>query len=309
LRKSKLQGVTVPGDVERIVTALFADDTMAYLSEQDSFHDLQSVLDRWCLGARARFNVEKTDVIPIGTKTFRDALVGRTSPSSLGVTIPLGVRIVPDGELIRSLGAWIGNTKNEDEPWMRMISTIKQNLQYWTRRKPTLYGRKLIVGMEVGSRSQFLAKAQPMSDEVEDRLTKVTAEFMAAGERHPRIGRETLYLPLAKGGLNLLDVSARNEAIDLTYLKQYVSSGAARPRWTIVADAIFARKTAASAKAVEDSAKVNTLIQSWKASTHPVVGLSRDLKRMLQTANRYNAALAPVNPAEGFKGSMPVWYH
>ncbi|KAI0700489.1 hypothetical protein C8T65DRAFT_543347, partial [Cerioporus squamosus] len=106
-----------------------------------------------------------------------------------------------------------------------------------------------------------------------------------------------------------LDVSARNEAIDLTYLKQYVSSGAARPRWTIVADAIFARKTAASAKAVEDSAKVNTLIQSWKASTHPVVGLSRDLKCMLQTANRYNAALAPVNPAEGFKGSMPVWYH
>ncbi|TFK84938.1 hypothetical protein K466DRAFT_449709, partial [Polyporus arcularius HHB13444] len=309
LRRSALRGVAVRGDLERLITALFADDTTVYLSEHDSYDDLQAILDRWCVAARARFNVEKTDVLPIGSPAFRKEMVERVSDTALGRSIPASVRVVNEGEMIRSLGAWIGNCKNDDAPWMAMIAKIEKNLEFWVRRKPTMLGRKLIVGMEVGGRSQFLAKAQPMSEKVETRLKTIVARFMANGERVPRIGRETLYQPPTVGGLNLLDVVARNEAIDAVHLKEYLSTGLSRPRWAVVADAIFARSTMAASRNVEDTAKVNAFLQTWKVSTHATAGLGRDLSRIVKVARKYNVTLAPLTVTGAFAEGMPVWYH
>ena len=43
-RQSALVGFKIKREVERLVTTLFADDTTVYLSEQDSFDDLQLIL-------------------------------------------------------------------------------------------------------------------------------------------------------------------------------------------------------------------------------------------------------------------------
>ncbi|TFK91865.1 hypothetical protein K466DRAFT_470591, partial [Polyporus arcularius HHB13444] len=229
LRQSNLSGMMISGDPERLITMLFADDTTVYLDENDSFAEMQGILDLWCKGARARFNVEKTEVLPAGSREFREMMETRTSTTTLGRSIPPEVRIIRDGELIRSLGAWIGNACDEDTPWRKMIQVLEKNLGYWTRRKPTLHGRKLIVGMEVGGRSQFLAKAQPMSDLIEKRLRTIVTHFVNNGDKHPRVGRDTLYKQTSHGGLNLLDVVARNEAIDAVWLKEYLMSGDGRP--------------------------------------------------------------------------------
>lgn len=309
LRESTLRGMEIMGDTERLITTLFADDTTVYLNETDSFKEMQDILDRWCTAARARFNVEKTEVLPVGTPKYRLELAERASSSILGMSIPASIKVVRDGELIRSLGAWIGNACDEDAPWIRMIQVLEKNLGFWTRRKPTLNGRKLIVGMEIGGRTQFLAKAQPMSEAIEKRLRTMVTFFMNNGDSHPRVGRDTLYKPVASGGLNLLDVVARNEAIDAVWLREYLLGGADRPRWAVVADAILARSTTAAARNVEDLAKVNTFTQTWSVSTHHSVGLRRDLRRMMKTATKYNLAISTNNPTEVFKAALPMWYH
>ncbi len=307
LRKSSLRGMQVKGDPERLIAALFADDTTVYLDESDDYADLQNILERWCAGARARFNHEKTDVLPVGTVQFRTDMAERRATSMLSRTIPASVRIVKDGELIRSLGAWIGNNCDEDVPWIRMIQVLERNLTFWSRRNPTLNGRKLIVGMEIGGRSQFLAKAQPMSSKIERRLESMVGTFMANGEKRPRIGRDTLYKPIEKGGLKVLDICARNEAIDTMWLKEYLRDAPGRPRWAIVADAI--RSTVAAARNVEDSAKMNAFIQTWRVSMHHKAGLGEDLRRMVKVATKYNLEVSVRNPSEEFKTAMPVWYH
>ncbi len=309
LRKSNLRGMTINGEAERLITTLFADDTTVFLDEHDDFMEMQGVLDKWCAGARARFNVEKTEVLPVGTEAHRQGMSMRTGRSKLCLSIPVTVRVIKDGELIRSLGAWIGNKCDGDEPWRKMLLTLEKNLQHWTRRKPTMYGRKLIVGMEVGGRTQFLAKAQPMSEKIEKRLETMVAEFITNGEKRPRVGRDTMYKPVAEGGLNLLDVKARNEAIDVVWLREYLCGTNGRQRWAGVADAIFAHTTVAAARNVDDLAKVNAFTQTWKISTHHTAGLSCDLKRLAKVAEKYNLRIEAPNPAETFKEAMPVWYH
>ncbi|KAL1751422.1 hypothetical protein FB107DRAFT_222095, partial [Schizophyllum commune] len=46
-------------------------DTTVYLTEEDDFSVLQRVLDKWCIASKARFNVGKTEIIPIGNKRYR----------------------------------------------------------------------------------------------------------------------------------------------------------------------------------------------------------------------------------------------
>jgi hypothetical protein len=54
-----------------IKITLFADDTNLFLSKDNRLDYIQGILDMWCKVSEARFNIEKTEVIPIGRKTHR----------------------------------------------------------------------------------------------------------------------------------------------------------------------------------------------------------------------------------------------
>ncbi|KAI9068535.1 hypothetical protein FKP32DRAFT_1529749, partial [Trametes sanguinea] len=115
--------------------------------------------------------------------------------------LPDSARITREGEAVRILGAWIGNSVDPEAAWRPMISKIKLNLERWTHRNPSLYGRRLIVGLELGSRTQFLTAAQGMPAAVEDELAKAALSFIWDGQKHPPVARDTLYAPIAEGGL------------------------------------------------------------------------------------------------------------
>jgi hypothetical protein len=71
LRASNLKGYDIPGLEERLIVNLFADDTTVFLSKTDKFSDLQNILDLWCTASTAKFNINKTAIIPIGTEEYR----------------------------------------------------------------------------------------------------------------------------------------------------------------------------------------------------------------------------------------------
>ena len=78
IRQSNLVGFKVQGQLERTIVSLFADDTTVYLSENDNIGDLYAILQTWCIASGAKFNLEKTEVILIGTKEYR-AQVSQTA--------------------------------------------------------------------------------------------------------------------------------------------------------------------------------------------------------------------------------------
>jgi hypothetical protein len=71
LQKSNLKGIKVPGLVDRILASLFADDTLLYLSEKNSIEKVNRIIDKFCKASTAKFNIKKTEILPIGTKEYR----------------------------------------------------------------------------------------------------------------------------------------------------------------------------------------------------------------------------------------------
>ncbi|KAJ3875234.1 hypothetical protein F5051DRAFT_462139 [Lentinula edodes] len=163
-----------------------------YLSKDDDFGSLQIILDKWCLASGAKFNISKTEIVPIGSPEHREMLrQTRFLNGEDGTRIPNHIKIAQEGEAIRTLGALIGNGISQIEPWTKVIEKIDHALNRWDRSKPTMEGRRLIISMIVGGMTQYLTKVQGMPKEVEDRLLKRIKRFLWDEKQHIRINKDT----------------------------------------------------------------------------------------------------------------------
>ena len=196
---------------------MFADDTNLFLGKYDRMDHVQNILDDWCRASGAKFNIEKTEIIPIGSEAHRAHIV-RTRKINCHDQTPLNekIKIAKDGDAVRSLGAWIGNNTNIKTPWEPILDNIHKTLKLWGKSNPTLTGRKLIAQAVIGGYTQFLTKAQGMPPGIEETLTKMARDFMWEGCAVPGIALENLHCPIEEGGLNLINIPVRNEAIEIT---------------------------------------------------------------------------------------------
>ncbi|KAF5371403.1 hypothetical protein D9615_009713 [Tricholomella constricta] len=310
IRASNLEGFNIPGSGERLITNLFADDTTVFMSKNDSFEDLTKILEEWCLASGAKFNTNKTEIIPIGTPTFRQQVITTRSTKTdpMAEKIPPNISIAQEGEATRILGAWFGNGIDAEGPWSIVLDKIETNLKRWDRSKPTLEGRRLIINMVVGGMTQYLTQVQGMPKKIETRISKTIRDFMWKDKRAP-VSESTLFLKADEGGKALLDIAARNEAIEVMWSKRYLSLEMNRPLWALVADALFALKTPKSEKSVDKRVRLNIFLQSWKTASTERAGVCPDLRRILNIAKKYNLRPEGLAFSKDIVRQRPIWYH
>ena len=302
----RLEGFKIPGIKEKLIISLYADDTTIYLSESDSYTALQEILSMWCKASGARFNLEKTEVIPIGTPTHRQRIWNTRKVNREDPPLQQGIKIAENGTAVRCLGTWIGNATKATDPWEPILDKIKSTLQNWNKGHPTLDAKRHIIQMFVGGMSQFLTAAQGMPKQIEDALTKIIRDAIWESTAPPTISLACLYSPKEEGGINLLNIKARNKAIDIMRLKSYLDLTTSRPKWAFMTDAI-----------------INTLhpntppkppafpLTSW---TPPSRGprasnLPYCVRSIIKTAKETKLSFAPLRISKQLKLQLPAWFH
>jgi len=308
LRSSDLQGLRIEGDVERLITTLFADDTTVYLSENDSFEELQEVLRKWCRGSGAKFNVKKTVILPMGTPEYRHTVSETRKLNPNLAPIPEEIQIAKDGTPVRVLGAYVGNNVDQIAVWTPTLEKISERLQQWDKNHPTQDGKRLIIGMVVGGLTQYLTRVQGMTTDVEALISRKITRFLWDGTS-PMINSSIMSSPIDIGGKKILDIKARNEAIELMKLKSYLRLDESRPRWAKVADVLMADNIPKAQNVQDEVAMQNTFLQTWTVKTGARSQLPKSLSRMLRAAKKYNVDLNPPLPSMSLRQQMPVWFH
>ena len=304
-----IRGINIPGLIEKLVIKLFADDTNLYLSKYDRLDIIQQVLDMWCEASGTKFNIEKTEVIPIGSTNYRQTVTTerKINPHDQ-VPLPNQICIAKDGEAVRMLGAWIGNRAKDQAPWEPMIDKIKMNLEKWNKIRPTINGKCRIIQVIVSGLTQFLTQVQGMPPHVESALKKIVNDFIWDDGRGVRIAQEFLHQLKEAGGLGLLDIKTRNKAIDLIWLKTYLNFSPTRQTWAEITDLIISRSAQENAipKAIN-----SPFLQCWEVPSRGprLTRLNDDIKRLLKVANSYNTNLAAVKVPSHLRSEMPAWYH
>ncbi len=129
-------------------------------------------------------------------------------------------------------------------------------------------GRWLVIGMEVGGCTQYLAKVQGMPKHIEKILSSIICNFMWKGDQHPLVGMGTLIQPILAGGFNVLNINVQNEAIQLTWLASCLNLSPNRLTWAFVADALIAENTKKRCGTLLKATRTNVFLQHWEAATH-----------------------------------------
>ncbi|KAI0037493.1 hypothetical protein FA95DRAFT_1529454, partial [Auriscalpium vulgare] len=225
-----VKGFKIPGLLNKLVINLFADDTLLYLSAEDKYEDVTEILSRWCAASGAKFNILKTEIIPIGTPEHRANVVATRKLNENDDPISNEIKITEDGQSARYLGTWVGNDADDAIPWGPVLDKINAYLTRWKQTYPSIMAKKHIVQMFAGGCSQFLAKAQGMPKQTEEALIKLIKNFIWSEDtRVAPIDLKHLYRPKEQGGIDLLDIKARNDAIELMWLKDYLDLTETRP--------------------------------------------------------------------------------
>ena len=103
---TKLKGIKITNNT-KLITKLFADDTLVYLGKNDKFSDLEDIISLFCRASTARFNMEKTEAFPIGTPKQRNKVITERILGTSTNKIPEYVCIIKEGKPMRTLGLWV----------------------------------------------------------------------------------------------------------------------------------------------------------------------------------------------------------
>jgi hypothetical protein len=78
-----------------------------------------------------------------------------------------------------------------------------------------------------------------MLEEIKDALIKIIRDFIWQGCMMSKITLENLQTPINEGGLNLIDIRVRNDAIEIMWLKTYLNFSPSCPTWAKITDLII----------------------------------------------------------------------
>jgi hypothetical protein len=70
-------------------------------------------------------------------------------------------------------------------------------------------------------------------------IQKIIQDLIWEGGCTPLIALSTLELPPKEGGLNLLNIKIRNEAIDIMWPKSYLNFSPTHPTWAVITDLLI----------------------------------------------------------------------
>ncbi|KAJ7054859.1 hypothetical protein C8F01DRAFT_994952, partial [Mycena amicta] len=157
--------------------------------------------------------------------------------------------------------------------------------------------------------SQYRAQTDTLADDVVKCLTKMVSDFMNEG-KGPLIARAVLEAPIAGGGKKLINLRARNEAINVMKLKTYLNLDMhTRAKWAFFADQIFANHRVKNSPMRPDAVYI-PFLQHWLPTTRHQrdrTPLNASLKMMVKAAAKYGVELEP--PSYAGLVEMPIWHH
>jgi len=129
---------------------MYTDDTNLFLSkDKDDIGAVADCLERTLYAISCKFNLDKTDILPVGTDRHKAASCKN------GVRLPGAYVLVP-GSPLRILRVWIGCRKQASPRWAQILTHTKSLIGQWTAIGASMLNRVLIAKLLMQSHCYYL---------------------------------------------------------------------------------------------------------------------------------------------------------
>jgi len=215
--------------LDPVKVMLYADDINLFLGSKDSVQEISACLARVSYAIGSKFNMEKTDVKPVGPHAFQVQCYERQDMA--GSALPRAY-ILPPEDPLRILGVWIGSRNNASHRWAQIDSHIKKIISQWHAIGASMRNRSLLAKALMLSRCHFLLDGNGIPPGFLWRISNRIMGFMRG--KFSAMLYSTIEALLVEGGLNNPSLATRKYAVDLKFLSDLVTGDQTAPwkKWT-----------------------------------------------------------------------------
>ncbi len=235
---------------------MYADDMNLFMSALEDFHLIRQVLDDSSLAIGCRFNLDKTDVLVVGS------LEHRSNGSHEEVTACFeGAYVLPDNSPLHVLGVWINSPDRTTPRWKQITSHVKKLVSQWNSIGASLLNRVVLAKALMMSRCYYLLDGNSIPPHLLRKLNNLILRFVRGS--YSSAPYRLLESPLSAGGLNCPSLISRTLAYDAKFFSDLISGPAMTPWrvWTF-ADLDLASVFNLSSRKQDFSGHFNPLLQS-----------------------------------------------
>jgi len=292
-----VKGLAVPG-LAPVKIMLYADDINLFLGCDDSIQEVSDCLTSVSRVIGSKFNMEKTDVKPVGPHDFQ--LACYTQQDMGGWTIP-GAHVLPPADPLRILGVWVGSRDFASDRWLQIDKHIKKIISQWRAIGASARNRSLLAKALMLSRCHFLMDGNGIPPSMLTRIGNRIMNFVWG--KFSAMAYRTLEAPLAEGGLNTPSLTTRKMAADLKFLSDLVTGDQKVPwkQWTWVD-----LKMASTSSRAGTHGGLNPFLQ--QAHTMPSLLQSRVSQAFL-TARKFGLDIVCAAPSVAARMGTPILNH
>ena len=292
-----VRGISV-GGLRPAKVMLYADDVNLFLSTSDDIPLLSSCLVDTSFAIGSKFNLEKTDVKPLGPEAFIQACFDR---QTMGGALLPGAYVLPPGDPLRVLGVWVAAPDLAAPRWAQIARHNARLMRQWRAIGASVQNRALLAKVLLQSRCYHLLDGNGIPSSTLRKMSQQIQNFVRGS--FSTMPFDTLAAPLKEGGLNCPSLHHRKEAYDLRFLSHLISG----PQQVLWKEWTWAGLRMASS--TNKSAKItglNPFLQ--RAYTRPSV-LEPWLRQAFLTAKKYGLDLRCQAPPLNVRRAMPAFYH
>ncbi|CCA75615.1 hypothetical protein PIIN_09606, partial [Serendipita indica DSM 11827] len=302
IRRSGLKGIKISDKIMEVLVKAYADDTTIFLAESDRFDELQTILDLFCKASTAKFNMEKTEIIPVGNPEHRDQM----SQSRIvnGRLMEDTIKIAKDGESVRILGSYQGNNANTEAPWNEITRTQNKIMNLWAQAHPSASGRVMLAKSLIVSRAFYLMTVNGITKPQLNEMEKSIRKFIWKRKKGP-IAWELATQQKKNGGIGAPCVKTLYEATKVMWLKRWLQAEPNRPTWAYALNSMLEDSSGCE---VDRNTITEWLEQGWHQKPRST-NLTKSAADLIATAKKYNVHISVIRASHELKLNMPAFHH
>ena len=292
-----VKGLSLPG-LKPVKVMLYADDINLFLGQEDSVQEVSDCLTLTSRVIGSKFNMDKTDVKPVGPHDFQLACFVQQNMN--GPSIP-GAHILPPADPLRILGVWVGSRDFAADRWSQIDKHVKKIISQWRAIGATARNRSILAKALMLSRCHFLMDGNGIPPNMLNKIGNKIMSFVRG--KFSAMAYSTLEAPLAEGGLNTPSLTARKMAADLKFLGDLVTGDQGVPwkQWTWMD-----LKLASTSSRAGTHGGLNPFQQ--QTYTKPSLLQSR-VSQAFMTARKFGLDVACAAPSLAARMNAPILNH
>ena len=292
-----VKGLLVPG-LRPVKVMLYADDINLFLGQEDSVPEVSECLTSVSRIISSKFNMEKTDVKPVGPHNFQLSCFAQQDMD--GLSIP-GAHILPPADPLRVLGVWVGSRDFAVDRWEQIDKHVKKIISQWRAIGASARNRSVLAKALMLSRCHFLMDGNGIPPSMLSQIGNRIMSFVRG--KFSAMAYKTLEAPLAEGGLNMPSLTARKMAADLKFLSDLVTGDQRVPwkQWTWMD-----LKMASTSSRAGTHGGLNPFLQ--QAHTMPSL-LQNRVSQAFMTARKFGLDMVCAAPSLAVRMNTPILNH